>query len=337
MNRREFLKTTGAIAAGAGTLSTVPLDAAEMPAASARHLPRWRGFNLLAKFVKRRSGNPPFAESDFALLAEWKFNFVRLPLSYRCWSDPDDWLTLREPELKDIDQAVEFGRQHGIHVNLNLHRAPGYCVNSPKEPLALWKDDKALEACTYHWAHFAKRYRGIPNERLSFDLLNEPADIPPETYVRVVKHLVEGIRAEDPHRLIIADGLKWGRDPVYGLVDLGIAQSTRGYDPIQISHYKASWMPGSDKWSVPTWPLRRGEKVVDKNTLRKERIEPWKNLEQKGVGVHVGEWGLSTAPPIKSCWPGCATTWTCGRKPAGAGRYGNCKGPLECSTASARM
>jgi len=73
---------------------TLPLGAAEKKTASARHLPRWRGFNLLAKFVKHRGGNPPFQESDFALLAEWGFDFVRLPLSYHCWSDPNDWLTL---------------------------------------------------------------------------------------------------------------------------------------------------------------------------------------------------------------------------------------------------
>src|SRR5215472_10660043 len=105
MNRREFLKTAGALAASAASPPTFALGAADLPAVSARHLPRWRGFNLLAKFVKQRSGNPAFAESDFSMLAEWQFNFVRLPLSYWCWSNPNDWLTLREPELKDIDQA----------------------------------------------------------------------------------------------------------------------------------------------------------------------------------------------------------------------------------------
>ena len=300
MNRREFLQTAGALALAAMAAPALPLSAAEKATVTARHLPRWRGFNLLAKFVKRREGNPPFAESDFAVVAEWGFNFVRLPLSYHCWSDPEDWLTLREADLKHIDQAVELGRKHGVHVNLNLHRAPGYCVNPPKEPLDLWTDEKALEACAFHWAHFAKRYKGIANERLSFDLLNEPGNIPPETYVRVVKRLVESIRAEDPQRLVIADGLKWGTDPVYGLVDLGIAQSTRGYQPMQISHYRASWVHGSDKWPEPTWPLKRDEKtVVDKEMLRKERIEPWKKLEQKGVGVHVGEWGAFNRTPHK--------------------------------------
>ncbi len=297
MNRREFLQTTAALAVSAASPNLV-LGAAEKAALTARQLPRWRGFNLLEKFVKQRRGNPPFQETDLALMAEWGFNFARLPLSYLCWTEPDNWLSLREEELKHIDGVVELGRKHGVHINLNFHRAPGYCVNPPKEPLDLWKDEKALEACAFHWAHFAKRYQGIPNERLSFDLLNEPADLPQETYVRVVKRLVAAIRAEDPQRLIIVDGLRWGRDPVPGLAELGIAQSTRGYDPMEISHYQASWIHGSDKWPEPTWPLKRGERqTASKDTLRKERIQPWKQLEQQGVGVHVGEWGAFNKTP----------------------------------------
>jgi endoglucanase len=213
----------------------------------------------------------------------------RLPLSYRCWTDAEDCLKLREEALKEIDAAAAFGRKHGVHVNLNFHRAPGYCVNPPKEPLDLWTDEKALDASAAHWAHFARRYQGIPSTQLSFDLLNEPAAIPEATYVRVVKRLVAAIRAEDPDRLVIADGLRWGREPVPGLAELGIAQSTRGYDPMQISHYRASWIQGSDRWPEPTWPLKVSDMDEwDKSRLMKERIEPWKALERQGVGIHVG-------------------------------------------------
>ncbi len=300
MNRREFLQKAGVLAAGAAGLCAQPLGAAEaeMKPATAAHLPRWRGFNLLEKFTQHEGGNPPFQESDFAVLSEWGFDFVRLPMSYRCWAEPGDWLTLREGELKDVDQAVALGRKHRVHVNLNLHRAPGYCVNPPRERLDLWRDEKALEACAFHWGHLAKRYKGIPNERVSFDLLNEPPDISEATYVRVVRRLVEAIRAEDPQRLIIADGLKWGSTPVMGLAALGIAQSTRGYEPVQISHYKANWMRGSDQWPEPTWPLHPGQPgEVNQKTLRANRIEPWKRLEEKGVGVHVGEWGAFNRTP----------------------------------------
>lgn len=310
MNRRQFL-ASAAWAAAAATLSNFPLNAAEA-VPSGRHLPHWRGFNLLEKFTFRQGGNPAFQEDDFRRMADWGFNFARLPMSYRCWVG-SDWLQFKEDQLKHIDEAVELGRKYRVHINMNFHRAPGYCVNPPKEPLDLWTDEKALDVCSQHWGLFAKRYKGISNSEVSFDLLNEPPDIKEESYVKVVTRLVQAIRAEDPNRLVIADGLRWGREPVHGLATLGIAQSTRGYEPMQISHHKASWVNGSDTWPEPTWPLRPGQKdEVNKQTLKQKSILPWKALEAKGVGVHVGEWGAHnrTPHPVTLAWMrDCLDLW----------------------------
>ena len=297
MNRRTFLATTAAASVAAALTPAASFAADTKPSPTAKKLPRWRGFNLTQKVHARRDGNPPFAESDFVLLAEWGFDFARLPLSYLCWATADEPVKLREAELQHLDDAVEFGGKHGVHVNLNLHRAPGYCVNPPKEPHDLWTDAPALDACAFHWAHLAHRFEGVPNKRLSFDLLNEPANVAEETYVRVVTRLVQAIRAEDSQRLIIADGLRWGRDPVHGLISLGVAQSTRGYDPMQVSHYHAGWVQGADKWALPTWPLKDGNKPADKDALHRQHIAPWQQLERKGVGIHVGEWGAHNQTP----------------------------------------
>ena len=293
--RRRFL---GQALAATGLACASDVFSSSVP--SAQRLPRWRGFNLLEKFTKQREANPPFRASDIAWMSDWGFDFARLPMSYLCWTDPKDARKIREEELIHIDDAIELGRKHSVHVNLNFHRAPGYCVNPPKEPLDLWSDTEALELCAWHWRLFAKRYKGISNSQLSFDLLNEPPDIPPATYARVVKHLVAAIRAEDPGRLIVADGLRWGRKPVPELAELGIAQSTRGYDPMQISHYQASWVHGSKKWPEPHWPLRLSDRDIwTKERLLREHIRPWKNLETRGVGVHVGEWGAHNRTPHK--------------------------------------
>lgn len=304
VSRRDFLGAAAA-ALAAGALRASFAEEAPKPSRSgaelARKLPRWRGFNLLEKFTAR--GNRAYVEKDFEWMARWGFDFVRLPMDYRAWTDPE------RPEapdgergekvLREIDEAVEFGKRYRIHVSLNLHRAPGYCVNQPKESLDLWSDPKAVDAFRAQWKMFAARYKGIPSERLSFNLLNEPANVKPEAYVRVVKAAAEAIRSEDPDRLIIADGLRWGRDPVFELVELGVAQSTRGYDPMRVSHHGASWV-GGEKWPEPSWPLvEDGGKVYDRERLRRECIEPWKKLEAKGVGVHVGEWGAFQKCPRK--------------------------------------
>src|SRR6266516_7306011 len=166
MTRRQFLQRAAAGAAVVSLSSTLGAAAADkpmLPDPTLAKLPRWRGFNLLEWF----DGNHrrPFREDDFANIAELGFNFVRLPLSYRCWNSGkvEEWDQIDEKALEQVDQAVEFGKQHGVHVNINFHRAPGYCVNPPKEPLDLWTDEKALDACAFHWGMFAKRYKGIPN------------------------------------------------------------------------------------------------------------------------------------------------------------------------------
>lgn len=294
--RRRFIASSTLALAGIGLSDGRSTAEApqSLPLPEASSLPRWRGFNLLEMFdANRHSG---FQELDFEWMAEWGFNFARLPLSYRCWSDAGS-PARREAVLARLNEAVDFGKRYGIHVNLNLHRAPGYCVNPPVEPLNLWKDPKALELCAAEWAGLARRFLGVSNRQLSFDLLNEPAAIPEADYSRVIQGLVQAIRAQDPGRLIIADGLKWGRDPVHSLATLGISQSTRGYDPFPLTHYKAGWVGNSDKWPVPTWPGTYNGVPWDADRLRQDRIKPWLEIQKKGVGVHVGEWGVFNKTP----------------------------------------
>jgi endoglucanase len=69
---------------------------------------KWRGFNLLEKFTAGK--NAPFVEDDFKWIAELGFNFVRLPMDYRCYVEKDDWLKFKEPALKEIDQAIALAR-----------------------------------------------------------------------------------------------------------------------------------------------------------------------------------------------------------------------------------
>ncbi|HZL45935.1 MAG TPA: cellulase family glycosylhydrolase [Opitutaceae bacterium] len=304
MDRREFIGLATSLTAG---LILLPDAGGAPPAASIAQprIPRRRGFNLteLARGLRDQS----FHESDFAWMAGWGFDFARLPLSYWAWSDRKDWMRIDERALKPIDQAIEFGRQYHIHINLNFHRIPGYCVNGRElEPFLLFDSprdsmERALAAAAHHWQFFAERYRGIPSTELSFDLVNEPPWMSDQTrYVEIVRALVAAIRAKDPDRLIVADGADIGQTPVPGIVDLGLVQSTRGYLPKAISHYTADWVPKNEfeTFQVPTWPLidARGQ-TWNKEKLRQELIVKWLPLTGQGVPVHVGEWGCLNHTP----------------------------------------
>jgi endoglucanase len=258
------------------------------------------------------SNQQPYREDDFASIAELGFDFVRLPMDYRCWTDPGDWTKFREGPLKEIDEAVQYGQTHGIHVQLNFHRAPGYTVARPAEAKDLWTDREAQDVCAKHWAHFARRFQGIPNARLSFNLFNEPSKVSPELHRAVVERMVGAIRQQDESRLVVCDGRNYGNTPPTELVGLGVAAATRGYQPFHLTHYQASWVEGSDHWSEPTYPLREGGKVWDRSTLEHDQVAPWKELQAKGVGVMVGEFGSHNRTPHAVVLPwmrDCLAAW----------------------------
>jgi endoglucanase len=311
MQRREFVKDMAVLGVAAGL---DPRDVLASDEPTARRIPRWRGFNLQGRFSTpdRPDDGPAFEEADFALMAEWGFDFARLPLSYWAWGSKDDWSLVREDALAQIDRTVELGRQYRVHVNINFHRIPGYCINGRDlEPADLFSGrraerDRALAAAAFHWKTFAARYKGIPNSRLSFDLLNEPPWVKPhegylaERYEEIVRALVGAIREADPGRLVFADGLDIGQTPVHEIVDLGLVQSARGYLPKAVSHYTATWVPKEEfeSFAVPTWPLKDDKGGTwDKDRLRQVLIAPWARLAEKGVAVHVGEWGCFNKTP----------------------------------------
>lgn len=304
MNRREFLKTSGAFAAM--SITGLKANAAVKAKKPDMSFSKYRGFNLLAKFGEW-GPRAKFEEEDFEIMTEWGFDFARIPMSYWRWASKDNCFKIDEEVIKDIDEVVEMGKKYKIHVNLNLHRIPGYCINGRKqEPVDLYEDTpenmrKAMEGASFHWKMFAKRYKGIPNSQLSFDLINEPPHTKDEKrHVEVVTAMVKAIREEDPERLIVSDGKDAGRTPIFGIADLGVVQSTRGYTPMTITHYKADWVGQGafESSGVPTWPLKGNDGTVwDKAALKARLIDTWMPLVKKGVPVHVGEWGCYNKTP----------------------------------------
>jgi endoglucanase len=304
MDRRDFFKKASK-AFAAASFGESKTKAVAAPAKGVR-FPCYRGFNLLEKFGEE-GPRAKFKEEDFEIMAEWGFDFARIPMSYWRWASKDDWFKIDEEVIKDIDEVVALGKKYKVHINLNLHRIPGYCINDrKKEPVDLYEDtpenmQKALDGAIFHWKMFAKRYKGLPNSQLSFDLINEPPETKDEIpHVRVITALVKAIREEDPNRLIISDGKDIGRTPVFGLAYLDIVQSTRGYDPLAISHYQADWMPQQylESSKVPTWPLKADDGTVwDKAFLKTKLIDPWLPLVKMGTPVHVGEFGCYNKTP----------------------------------------
>ena len=293
-SRREFLKRVVVGSAATVVPGYAQQQVQPKQAKTQKAIPRWRGFNLLEMFTMHSRGD--FREDDFKWIRDFGFNFVRFPACYRLWIEDGDDYKINEAMLAKLDRGIDLANKYGLHVSLNFHRGPGYSVNAEfTEPHSLWKDKAALDAFCFHWQLMAKRYRGISKDKLSFDLINEPPSVGNEMsrqdHERVVRTTVDAIRQISPDRLIVADGLSWGREPMPELADLGIAQSTRAYEPMFISHAGASWVNSQD-YPPPAWPGHGW----DRSRLE-EHYAPWADLAREGVGVHCGEGGAYNKTP----------------------------------------
>ena len=320
INRRMFIRNT-ALAATAMTLAGKTVFAVR-PETQKNLLPRWKGFNLLDYFSPSESANPEAnrtTEDDFKWMADWGFDFVRLPMAYPRYLSFDTSKDIKVEDiyktnpkvLDDIDQLIFMAQKHGLHVSLNLHRGPGYCINAGfHEPFNLWKDTAAQDAFNFHWGMWAERFKNISSDKLSFDLLNEPAyiedmndqfakkgPVPGDIYHRVAEGAAKAIRAVSPNRLIIADGNGGGNNVIPELIDLNISQSCRGYWPGVVSHYQAPWVWKDPSLApVPVWPGTIDGKVYGRQQLE-DFYKPWIDLLNKGVGVHCGECGCWKKTP----------------------------------------
>ncbi len=270
---------------------------------------KYYGFNFLWMFSKWRPlpQEPNLRELDF--VAEEGFNFVRIPTDYTFWITDFDYTHPDENIIAYIDRYISACRERGLHACLNLHRAPGYCINRPdREKHNLWRDEEALEGFIFLWKYFAERYKDIPSSELSFDLVNEPSNhqTHPCTradHERVIRSTIGAIREVDPTRKIVIDGFDGGAAALPELWDVGATHSGRGYEPFIVSHYKAEWVKMGD-FPQPTWPcIGRGGRVLDIEHLRRH-YQPWKDVEAKGVEVHIGEFGCynKLPNPVAMAW-----------------------------------
>lgn len=266
--------------------------------------PKHYGFNF-QWMCSWKPGVPPEPADEKALdfLAAFGFNFVRIPLDYRYWTQNFDYVHPDEALFHFIDRYVDGCRSRGIHVSLNLHRAPGYCTNRYDLELHnLWRDGIVQDAFVFLWETFACRYQDTPGSLLSFDLINEPPapgeqGLTRANHAGLIRRTVAAIRRIDPDREIVIDGLGGGYLSLPELADLGVTHSGRGYHPMPVSHHKAIWWSDHVKAPAPHYPgLRWQGRRWDRNVLR-ESYKPWRDLEGCGTRIHIGEFGCFRYTP----------------------------------------
>lgn len=151
------------------------------------------------------------------------FNSVRVPFNYNMFWDFDN----KQPSSGGffyLDRLVDYCRNQGVYILLDMHAAPGYQnpgdhsdnVNSnasqPRETVTFW-DGNNVDVAAQVWRHIANYYKNEP-VIWGYDLINEPVPQPGREFELLGSLITmrNAIREVDNNHIIVAEGSWWGSD-----------------------------------------------------------------------------------------------------------------------------
>jgi endoglucanase len=156
INRRIFIRTTGIATAATALAGNLAFGSSLSPSVK-NAIPRWRGFNLLDYFgakPSRGDDRSKTTKDDLKWMADWGFDFVRLPMAYPRYINfdpeknvtPADVLNINEKAVDQIQELVFQAQEYGLHVSINLHRfvftgrcgASGLRMFRRKKSVSIW-------------------------------------------------------------------------------------------------------------------------------------------------------------------------------------------------------
>ncbi len=183
-------------------------------------------------------------EPDFAQIAAWGFDHVRIPVDYNVLETEDGGF--RADGFERIDWALEMCRKYKLLAVLDLHKTAGYSFDSYGESEAGFFDEVQLQERFYRlWEEIAAHY-GKYTETVAFELLNEITDKGYiDTWNRIANECIRRIRAIAPDMLILVGSYDFNSAPAVAALDPPyddkVIYNFHCYEPLKFTHQGAYW------------------------------------------------------------------------------------------------
>ena len=241
-----------------------------LPDASCSNLPvQWHGISL----SETGQADSMTYEHEIQAIKDAGFNFVRCNFNFlyfhgrsaECLYDNPDYVRgLNENRLKELDQLLAWCMERDLHLNLECHFGVGWPGSF--DPNKLVDNMDYANPLAEAWKALARRYADIPNNYLSFTLLEHSWGRSDEAHAAFLAPAVEGIREVSPDRcMMTAVGLDHLTGS--GAASLGIAlvSPCEWGETLYFPYNRASYVTPSMKTSV--WPHSKGTNITDANAV----------------------------------------------------------------------
>jgi hypothetical protein len=260
-----------------------------------------------------------FTEDDVKRIKGWGMDHIRLPVDYPLFASDTDRTAMSEEGLGWIDRAVEWTRNAGLALVLDMHDLPGHSFMH-QDTNTIWTPGPDREQAVAIWRTLARRYRDQPH--VVFELLNEPVapEGEDERWHALARELIAAVRQEDPDNWIMIGSNRWSNATTFATLpvfeDRRVIYTFHMYEPFLFTHQRASWatdevknVPGDVPYPGPipfsllhtTGMIRNLGWMADRPSGA-EFLERWlapvfRFRDANQVPIYCGEFGVVSNAP----------------------------------------
>ena len=229
-------------------------------------------------------------EEDFAKIASWGLDHVRIPVDYNIFENEDG--SYKEDGFERVTNAIGLARKYGLNVVLDLHKTAGFSFDFGEQETGFFENEKYQERFMKLWEEFAKRYGNDP-EHIAFELLNEVTEQKfIDAWNRISLECIKRIRAIAADTLILV-GSYWNNSPesvkdLAAPYDDKVVYNFHCYSPLEYTHQGAPWVPElfNDK------RITFAESGIGEELFENLFLQAIEKAEKEGCGVYCGEYGV---------------------------------------------
>ena len=259
-----------------------------------------------------------FTRDDVKDLAALGFDHLRIPI--------DEEQMFLENGEKDMEafgllhDALGWCQEFGLKTLVDLHILRSHHFNADVKPL--FTETAAQEQFYRCWRLISSELEKYPNDRVAYELMNEPVADDPEIWNEIVNRCLEEVRKLEPKRTVFIGSNRWQsfetvKDLRFPPNDKNLVISFHYYEPFPLTHYKGSWTHMRDYTGTVHYPgnvvnpedleplpkeIQERFKYLTNMVYNREKIEAdfqqVANVAKKlGLTVYCGEFGCIVGAP----------------------------------------
>lgn len=251
-------------------------------------------------WVNDRIPTKHHGKEDFKRVADLGMNLVRFYINYQTLESDDQPYTYLADGWQWLDDNVEWARENGIYLILNMH-VPQGGFQSHGKGWDLWEKPELQKRLAAMWRAIAQRYSDEP-VILAYDLVNEPGVPKKRTqWQTLAQHLVDEIRKVDKKHPVMVERVnsikrKWVNDKEMNFVkvdDNNIIYTFHTYDPYFYTHQRVFWDDYMKNRDGGVWPDKKRNHTKQFLAETVDSYLAWG--KKNNVPMYLGEWGVYKA------------------------------------------